>query len=413
MAEHRLQLLRRRLSKDPELWLKYNNCIDDLLKKGYATKAQTVEIQGKTWYLPHHAVQHPAKPGKVRVVFDCSATYRNKSLNDQLLQGPDLTNSFVDSRFRQDPVAFMSDVEAMFHQVRVSPEDRSALRFLLWPDGNMDLKPEEVMMSVHLFGAVSSPSCANFALRKTAADNRDHFSDEAIKTVERNFYVDDCLKSVESEQDAIHLAGELSQLLMKGGFRLTKWLSNSRKTIESIPESDRAASVKGLDFDHTLVERALGVQWNVASDVFNFKIATKDKPATRRGILSVISSIDDPLGFVAPFHLSAKVLIQDLCRKLLGWDDKIAEEDLQRWGIWLKELPKLEQFTIERCFKPPNFGSVISCQLHHFSDASTIAYGAVSYLRLVNAEHEVHCSFVMGKSRLSPLRPITIPRMEL
>ena len=301
------------------------------------------------------------------------------------------------TRFRQDPVAFMSDVEAMFHQVRVSPEDRSALRFLWWPDRNIDLKPKELMMSVHLFGAVSSPSCANFVLRKTAADNRDHFSDEAIKTVEYNFYVDDCLKSVESEQDAIHLADELSQLLMKGGFRLTKWLSNSRKTIESIPESDRAASVKGLDFDHTLVERALGVQWNVASDVFNFKIATKDKPATRRGILSVISSIYDPLGFLAPFHLSAKVLLQDLCRKRLGWDDKIPEGDLQRWGIWLKELPKLEQFTIERCFKPPNFGPVISCELYHFSDASTLAYGAVSYLRLVNAEHKVHCSFVMWK----------------
>ena len=112
-------------------------------------------------------------------------------------------------------------------------------------------------------------------------------------------------------------------------------------------------------------------------------------------------------------HLSAKVLLRDLCRKQLGWDDKIPEEDLRRWGIWLKELPKLEQFTIERCFKPTDFGSVISCQLHHFSDASTIAYGAVSYLRLVKAKHEVHCSFMMGKSRLTPLKPVTIPRMEL
>ena len=112
-------------------------------------------------------------------------------------------------------------------------------------------------------------------------------------------------------------------------------------------------------------------------------------------------------------HLSAKVLLRDLCRKQLGWDDKISEEDPRRWGIWLKELPKLEQLTIERCFKPTDFGSVISCQLHHFSDASTIAYGAVSYLRLVKAKHEVHCSFVMGKSRLTPLKPVTIPRMEL
>ena len=127
----------------------------------------------------------------------------------------------------------------------------------------------------------------------------------------------------------------------------------------------------------------------------------------------MISSIYDPLGFVAPFHLSAKILLQNLCRKQLGWDDLIPEEDLIRWKSWLEELPRLEQFSIDRCFKSPNFGDIISCQLHHFSDASQVAYGAVSYLRLVNARHEVHCSFVMGKFRLSPLKPVTIPRMEL
>jgi len=109
--------------------------MEDLLNKGYVTKAKPAEAQGKTWYLPHHAVHHPAKPGKVRVVFDCSAKYHGMSLNDKLLQGPDLTNFLIGvlTRFRQDPVAVMSDVEAMFHQVRVNPKDRSALRFFCWP----------------------------------------------------------------------------------------------------------------------------------------------------------------------------------------------------------------------------------------------------------------------------------------
>ena len=131
VVEHRLKLLKRRLSGDPELKSKYKDCMEDLMKRGYATKAQPAEVQGKTWYIPLHAVQHPAKPGKVRVVFDCSAKYHRKSLNDELLQGADVTNSLVGvlTRLRQDPVAFMSDVEAMFHQVRVNPEDRSALRF--------------------------------------------------------------------------------------------------------------------------------------------------------------------------------------------------------------------------------------------------------------------------------------------
>ena len=152
------------------------------------------------------------------------------------------------------------------------------------------------------------------------------------------------------------------------------------------------------------MERALGVQWHVTSDTFGFRIATKDKPPTRRGILSVISSIYDPLGFVAPFHLSAKFLLKNLYRKQLGWDDLIPEEDLIRWKSWLEELPILEQFSIDRRFKPPSFGDIISCQLNHFSDASQVAYGAVSYLRLLNARHEVHCSFVMRKSRSSPLK---------
>ena len=106
-------------------------------------------------------------------------------------------------------------------------------------------------------------------------------------------------------------------------------MANSREVIESIPKCERATSVKDLDFDHALIERALGVQWQVASDTFRFKITIKDRPPTRRGILATVSSVYDPLGFVAPFVLPAKILLQDLCRKL-GWDDKIPEEDLKR-----------------------------------------------------------------------------------
>lgn len=132
VAEHRLRLLKKRLLKDPELLTKYKECIEDLLKRGYAKKAPANGIEGKTWYLPHHAVFHPAKPGKVRVVFDCSAKYLGSSLNEKLLQGPDLTNSLVGvlTRFREERIALMSDVEAMFHQVRVKPDDCNALRFL-------------------------------------------------------------------------------------------------------------------------------------------------------------------------------------------------------------------------------------------------------------------------------------------
>ena len=215
--------------KDAELLTKYRENVEGLLKEGYAVRASTTQAPGRTWYLTHHPVFHPAKPGKIRVVFDCSAKFRGSSLNDHLLQEPDLTNSLVGVliRFRQERVALMSDIESMFHQVKVRPEDCSGLRFLWWPNGDLDKDPEELMMKVHLFGGISSPSCANFALRKTAHDHRQEVDPEIVSTVERNFCVDDCLKSVQTPHFAVRLVQELTELLKKGGFRLTKWVSNS------------------------------------------------------------------------------------------------------------------------------------------------------------------------------------------
>ena len=248
--------------------VKYTACIEDILQKGYAKKAPPTWVPGKTWYLPHHAVFHPAKPGKVHILFDCSAKYRGSSLNKKLLQGPDLTNSLVGvlTRFRQEAVAFMADVEAMFHQAKVVPKDYNALWFLWWPNSNLAVQPGELMMAVHLFSRVSTPSCANFALKKTAKDNHSTFSPEAAYIVKHNFYVDDCLKSVATDESAICLSKELRELLSKGGFCFTKWLSNSRRVVESIPEAERVAAVKNLDFKHPIIERALRVQWQVGSD---------------------------------------------------------------------------------------------------------------------------------------------------
>ena len=417
VAERRLSLLKKRLKRESLVHEKYRDFMDDLLKKDYARKVNCQDIGplGTHWYLPHHPVFHPKKPDKVRVVFDCSAKHLGTSLNDQLLQGPDLTNSLVGvlSRFREEQIALMADVEAMFHQVRVRPSDCDALRFLWWPDGNLDNEPQEYQMRVHLFGGASSPSCANFALKKTAQDNKTEFDLETIKTVECNFYVDDRLKSVSSKELAVNLSSQLCELLARGGFKLTKWLSNSRKFIESLPASERAAQVRDLDFEKLPVERALGVQCNISSDQFGFRIVIKDRAVTRRGILSIVSSVYDPLGFVAPFILNAKLILQDLCRKKLDWDDVIPEDIMRHWQAWLQELTKLEQVAIDRCFKPPNFGEVSSTQLHHFSDASQQGYGAVTYLRITDRSGNTKCSFVMGKSRLAPMKSVSFPRMEL
>ena len=176
----RIGWLKKKLEKDHRLCGDYKVFMRELVAKGYARKVPAIQMNPKdadAWYIPHHGVYHPHKPGKIRVVFDCSAKFMGLSLNDMLDKGPDLTNSLVGvlTRFREDRVAVMADIEAMLYQVRVPDRDTSFLRFLWWDDGNMAREVQEYQMLVHLFGAISSPACANFALRRTAEDNKSYF----------------------------------------------------------------------------------------------------------------------------------------------------------------------------------------------------------------------------------------------
>ncbi|XP_070567324.1 uncharacterized protein [Ptychodera flava] len=200
-----------------------------------------------------------------------------------------------------------------------------------------------------------------------------------------------------------------------GSCRITKWVSNSREVLEAIPKEERAKEIKDLklEYDCLPVERALGTSWSVESDTIGFQINIENRPATRRGILSIISSVYDPIGLAAPFILPARILLQDLCRRGIGWDAKIREDDRKKWQRWLSDLPKLENVSAQRCYKPADFGEVKVCEIHHFSDASEYGYGVASYIRFVNEDGRIHCAFLMGKARVAPLKKITIPRQEL
>ena len=197
--------------------------------------------------------------------------------------------------------------------------------------------------------------------------------------------------------------------------RLHKFISNSKEVIAKIAPEDRAKGVKDLDLhsDVLPIERALGVQWCMEPDTFQFRIVLQDKPLTRRGILSTVSSVYDPPGFLAPVILTGRQILQSLCREKSDWDDPVPESLRHKWERWRSSLQHLEKLKIQRCYKPPTFGNVTSVQLHHFSDASDHGYGQCSYLRLTDDTGQVHCSFVMGKARVTPLKPVTIPRLEL
>ena len=418
VAYRRLWSLKRRL-EDQDFSARYLEFMEKMFTNGYAERVPDEEIDrsdGRVNYIPHHGI-FGQKSGKLRVVFDCSSSFKGVSMNDSVLQGPDLTTPLIQvlHRFRQEQVAFMGDIDSMFYQVTVPKRDRDLLRFLWWKDGDRSQPVEVWRMTVHPFGLRSSPSCANYALRRTVQDFGSEFPDEACQTIRQNMYVDDCLKSVKTVPEATQLIEEVKELCIRGGFRLAKFTSNRREVLESLCAEERGKQVQDLDLKEALpTEKALGVQWLVDGDRIGFAVPTPpDRPCTRRGMLSVIGAMYDPLGMAAPLILQGRLLLQELTRRQLGWDDPVPDDIRGQWTDFLDGIPLLSSVGIPRCVKPEHLGEVKRCELHHFSDASSVGYGVVSYLRFVSDDGQIYCSFVFGKARLLPVKGMTIPRAEL
>ena len=412
--ERHLHLLEKRLESDPELNAKYQQTIDDDLQKGYVKKLSEQELSEpspRVWYLPHHLVLNPHKPGKVRQVSDAAAKYQGTSLNDQLLSGPDVLNSLVGilMRFRQELIAMSADIEATFNQVAVPEEDRSVLHFV-WRRTPED-KVGVYQYVRHIFGAKCSPTCSNYALRCTAHDNKDSFPLEA-EVVERNFYTDNLFKPVPSLLEACSLQAGLVNLLSLGGFRLTMWISNDKYLLTAIPAELRAQSVRTIGEEGILTtERVLGVIWDVQKDAFLFKIKPKELADTQRKVISLTASIFDPIGFLAPFIVQAKIFVQSLWKLRQGWDEKVPEEIQQEWSIWQNELQSLAEFLVPWFYRLVMV-SPTSIQLHLFGDASEKAFCAVAYFRFEYPGGERQCAFAAAKTRVAPVKPLSIPRLE-
>ena len=315
-------------------------------------------------------------------------------MNKSLIIGPDLLQNLVGIifRFREKPFGMSADIEAMFLQVQVPPEDAKCLRFAWRENQSDDISTYE--HTRHIFGAKDSPTCANYALQRTAIDNEEEFP-VASRIVKRNFYMDDFLYSAENIQEAESVKQNLISLLQKGGFKFSKWQSKVKELCE-----------KDSDLENVT---ALGLEWNLTSDDLKFcrGFAGKEHAIITH---AVASSIFNPLGLASPFTIRIRLILRLIWQKVLkSWDEKNPQDVAKQYHEWLQEIPALKDFSINRHYGWQRGSSV---QLHVFADASEMGLCVVAYLRF-EIDSKVKVSFVMGKTRVATVKTTTIPKLEL
>ncbi|XP_065089698.1 uncharacterized protein LOC135710920 [Ochlerotatus camptorhynchus] len=308
------------------------------------------------------------------------------------------------------------DVREMFHQVLMNEADQQCHRFL-WSSGKDQNNPDVYVLMVMSFGATCSPSLAQFVKNENAERFRRQFP-TAVDAIVKSHYVDDMYTSVQNVEEAIELAKEVREIHSRAGFEMTNWVSNSRDVLTALGAVEVAE--KNLD---TVVdvanEKVLGMWWSTNSDVFSYKlflernmdILSGTRRPTKRELLRTMMSVYDPLGLIANYLMFLKMLLQEVWRSGVSWDECIAEREWEKWKIWLQFLPKLENLRIPRCYRQKT--SVhSSVQLHIFVDASENGYAAVCYFRF-EEDDQIECSLIGAKSRVAPLKFVSIPRLEL
>lgn len=419
-AYRRAKTFENSLKRDPTKLQHSVEFMGNLIEKGYCEPAPPLQDEEECWFLPLFGVYHPKKKDKIRIVFDSSSKFEGVSLNNVLMTGPDSTNNLTGIllRFRRESVAVTGDIEQMFYQFRVNVKHRNYLRFFWYEENDFSRPLVEYRMCVHVFGNSPSPAVATFGLRKTAHVATEEYNMDVVNFVNNNFYVDDGLTSVPTDLEAVNLIQNTQQVLQKeGNLRFHKIASNSVEVLKCFPKEDLANDLKHskIDADSLPVQRSLGLCWNLKDDCFIFQMS-QDKVNrqcyTKRRVLSVINSLFDPLGFLAPFTLRGKLLLRDITSKVNDWDEPLPDHLCKEWEKWIQSLPCLESLMIPRVyFSQVKFSS--DSQLHVFCDASDKAIASVAYLRTVTNDENVHIAYVFGKTKVAPKHGHTIPRLEL
>ena len=416
-AIKKLEATERRLRKNPENAEAYDQQMQEMERMKFSRKLSEKELneyKGPVHYIAHHEVLRPDKKSTpVRIVFNSSSVYQGHRLNDYWFKGPDLLNGLfgVVLRFRENRVAVSGDISKMYHRILIPLEDQHVHRFL-WREMKTDREPDTYVKTVLTFGDKPAPAMAQIALKKTAEEG-ESLSPHAAKTLKNNSYMDDILDSVHTVKEAQELTTGIDKVLEKGGFKVKEWQSNKDLSTNGDQQSGEVNVLTG-----PVEDKVLGVVWNATEDSFKFKVKNEaieglnSTKLTKRSILSQVARIFDPIGFASAFLIRAKIGLQDLWRQGFEWDEDLPSAVEQKWIALFREMKELNKVSFPRSLSPHQ-SAEHRPTLCIFADASQEAFGACAYIRWMttNGKHDVR--FVAAKSRVAPLKELTIPRLEL
>ncbi len=419
LGESRRQAVSRLLQNEKSLSAKgkldaFQTAVREYIDLGHAHRIPHHQLQSSTphFYLPVHGVfKEASTTTKVRA--DASArSSSGHSLNDTLLPGPNLYPPLQDIllRFRRFPIGMSADISKMFREILLNPEENDFHRFLM---RDQDGRITDCRMDHLTFGVKCSPFLATQVLH-TLAHLHSTSHPLASSAILNNFYVDDFLAGAVNVEAAGALQREISDLLSKAEMTLRKWRSNSASLLETIPFElhDSAPSVQLQPPSRS--PKALGVHWDVNSDSLHISISEIPPPTTdvtKRSIASATAGVFDVLGLFSPAILPARVLFQESWKRSLPLDEPIPEDMATSWSTWVEDLHSVNGHAIPRRLNIPS--GVCSEELLCFCDASSYAYGVAIYLRATSPDGTSTVSLVTAKSRVLPVRPVTIPKSEL
>ena len=430
----RLTGLLKRLNQNPQLLLQYDGVIRDQIKQGIVEVVPNPQdSEGRVHYLPHHPViRYDKETTKLRIVYDASARAEGPSLNDCLYTGPNFGQVILDIllRFRLHEIALVGDVEKAFLMISVSKPDRDALRFLWINDVD---EPQSDITVLRFTRVVFGVSASPFLLNATIDHHMKKFEStdgEFVKRFRRSVYVDDLTAGSHDVDDAYEFYIKSKLRMAEGGFNLRKFATNSPELRQRISDSERTQcdSLKSppearkqtqprAPVRESGEQQVLGVHWNIGSDQLIFDIssisqAMTDSQPTKRNTVSLATRFFDPLGVMTPISVRFKLLFQRICEAGLNWDQPLNGQLLADWRELASDLEHMPPITIPRYCIQESYNLVQSYSLQGFCDASQRAYAAVVYLRVKTAS-DIFNQFLCAKTRIAPLKKITIPRLEL